>query len=67
MYDTSTQAHGTATGEPLAGTGVPQTEPVYPSGSDVTTDPATSGLPNPAASVSAEATYTDTGVRGDRS
>jgi hypothetical protein len=32
VLDTSTQAHGTASGEPLAGTGTPQSQPVYPGG-----------------------------------
>jgi hypothetical protein len=36
--DPSTQGHGTATGDPLAGTGRPATEPVYPGGADVRGD-----------------------------
>jgi hypothetical protein len=59
VYDTSTQGHGTATGDPLAGTGTPATDPVYPAG--------TEGLPNPGGSVAGDASWTDTGVRGDRS
>jgi gas vesicle protein len=34
ITDTSTQAHGTASGEPLAGTGSPVSEPVYPGGAE---------------------------------
>jgi hypothetical protein len=34
VYDTSTQGHGTATGEPLAGTGTPASRPVYPGGAE---------------------------------
>ena len=53
---------GTATGTPLAGTGMPESEPVYPAGSeDTETD-----LPNPGGSVSSGATWSDTGARGDR-
>lgn len=37
VYDTSTQGHGTATGDPLAGTGRPDSDPVYPGGSDPVT------------------------------
>jgi hypothetical protein len=59
VYDPSTQGHGTATGDPLAGTGTPATDPVYPAG--------TEGLPNPGGSVAGDASWTDTGVRGDRS
>jgi hypothetical protein len=59
VYDPSTQGHGTATGDPLAGVGTPETDPVYPTG--------TEGLPNPGGSVAGDATWTDTGVRGDRS
>jgi vacuolar-type H+-ATPase subunit E/Vma4 len=59
VYDPSTQGHGTATGDPLAGTGTPATDPVYPAGSE--------GLPNPGGSVAGDASWTDTGVRGDRS
>ena len=59
VYDTETQGHGTATGDPLAGTGTPATDPVYPSG--------TEGVPNPGGSVAGDASWTDTGVRGDRS
>jgi F0F1-type ATP synthase membrane subunit b/b' len=32
---TPTRTHGTATGDPLAGTGIPPTEPVYPGGAEV--------------------------------
>jgi hypothetical protein len=59
VYDPSTQGHGTATGDPLAGTGTPATDPVYPTG--------TEGVPNPGGSVAGDASWTDTGVRGDRS
>ena len=59
VYDPSTQGHGTATGDPLAGTGTPATDPVYPAD--------TEGLPNPGGSVAGDASWTDTGVRGDRS
>jgi hypothetical protein len=38
VRDVSTQGHGTATGEPLAGTGTPETDPVYPAGSGVPGD-----------------------------
>lgn len=38
ILDPSTQGHGTATGDPLAGTGRPATEPVYPGGADVRGD-----------------------------
>jgi len=34
VTDTSTQGHGTATGEPLAGLGEPTTQPVYPGGAE---------------------------------
>jgi gas vesicle protein len=34
VLDTSTQVHGTASGEPLAGTGSPVSEPVYPGGAE---------------------------------
>jgi hypothetical protein len=34
ISDTSTQAHGTASGEPLAGLGTPQSDPVYPGGAE---------------------------------
>ena len=34
VFDTTTQGHGTATGDPLAGTGTPDVDPVYPGGSD---------------------------------
>jgi hypothetical protein len=33
VSDPSTQAYGTASGDPLAGVGTPETEPVYPGGS----------------------------------
>jgi gas vesicle protein len=59
VYDTGTQGHGTATGDPLAGTGTPVTDPVYPAGTET--------VPNPGGSVAGDASWTDTGVRGDRS
>jgi hypothetical protein len=34
ILDTSTQGHGTATGDPLAGTGTPVSAPVYPQGAE---------------------------------
>lgn len=34
VADSSTQAHGTASGEPLAGVGTPQSQPVYPGDAD---------------------------------
>ena len=37
VYDTRTQGHGTAAGDPLAGTGRPDSDPVYPGGSDPVT------------------------------
>ena len=35
---TPTRTHGTATGDPLAGTGTPSTEPAYPGGSELSED-----------------------------
>src|SRR3954468_10783456 len=43
VSDVSTQAHGTASGEPLAGTGSPETDPVYPAGSGTTGDSGARG------------------------
>ena len=52
--------NGTAAGTPLAGTGVPVSDPVYPTGADRPADPATIGLPNPAGAVAGETTWADT-------
>jgi hypothetical protein len=43
IRDVSTQGRGTATGEPLAGTGTPETDPVYPAGSGVPGDSGARG------------------------
>lgn len=56
--------HGTAAGTPVAGTGAPLSEPVYPSGADRPTDPAGTGLPNPAGSVAGETAWSDTRAPG---
>ena len=56
--------HGTAAGTPLAGTGTPVSDPVYPAGADRPTEPATTGLPNPAGSVSKDTTWSDTRAPG---
>jgi hypothetical protein len=57
-------AHGTAVGTPLAGTGAPLSEPVYPTGADRPTDPARTGLPNPAGSVTGDPAWSDTRAPG---
>jgi hypothetical protein len=49
--------YGTAAGTPLAGTGVPESTPVYPEGADT-------ALPNPAGSVASETTWADTRSTG---
>jgi gas vesicle protein len=59
--------HGTAAGTPLAGTGAPVSDPVYPAGADRPMEPATTGLPNPASSVSKNTTWSDTRAPGGRS
>ena len=51
--------HGTAAGTPLAGTGVPESTPVYPDGVESGTG-VQSGLPNPAGSVTSETAWADT-------
>ena len=56
--------HGTAAGTPLAGTGAPLSEPVYPTGADRPTHPATTGLPNPAGSVAGDTAWSDTRAPG---
>jgi hypothetical protein len=43
VSDVSNQTHGTASGEPLAGTGRPDTDPVYPAGSGITGDSGARG------------------------
>jgi hypothetical protein len=40
---TPTRTHGTATGDPLAGTGTPSTEPAYPGGSELSEDAGVRG------------------------
>jgi hypothetical protein len=61
VFDPSTQGHGTASGTPLAGTGAPESEPVYPAGSEETD----TGLPHPGGSVASGASWSDTGTRRD--
>jgi hypothetical protein len=56
--------YGTAAGTPLAGTGAPVSDPVYPAGADRPTDPATAGLPNPAGSVANDTSWSDTRAPG---
>ena len=56
--------HGTAAGTPLAGTGAPLSEPVYPAGADRPTEPVTSGLPNPAGAVAGDTAWSDTRAPG---
>ena len=56
--------HGTAAGTPLAGTGAPVSDPVYPAGAERPTEPATTGLPNPASSVSKDTTWSETRAPG---
>jgi hypothetical protein len=56
--------HRTAAGTPLAGTGAPVPDPVYPAGADRPAEPATTGLPNPAGSVSKDTTWSDTRAPG---
>lgn len=57
-------AHGTASDTPLAGTNVPLSDPLYPTGADRPTDPATTGFPNPAGSVAGDTTWSDTRTPG---
>jgi hypothetical protein len=58
--------HGTAAEKPLAGTGVPESMPVYPDGEDRRTT-SQAGLPNPAGSVAGETTWADSRPAGDLS
>jgi len=55
--------YGTAAGTPLAGTGVPESTPVYPDDLEPRTSPQT-GLPNPGGSVAAETTWAETRSTG---
>jgi hypothetical protein len=55
---------GTAAGTPLAGTGAPVSDPVYPAGADRPTEPAATGLPTPAGSVAEDTTWSDTRAPG---
>ena len=56
--------YGTAAGTPLAGTGTPVSDPVYPARADRPTNPATTGLPNPAGSVADDTSWLDTRAPG---
>jgi hypothetical protein len=61
--DSEPAGYGTAAGTPLAGTGVPESTPVYPDGGDVRTGTG-SGLPNPAGAVAGDTTWSDTRAPG---
>ena len=52
--------HGTAAGTPLAGTGAPLSDPVYPAGAARPANPATTGLPNPASAAADDTAWLDT-------